>query len=128
VPHPDECLGYRTCEDGAWSDCAPLDHEICNEIDDDCDGEVDEGVLNACGSCDPRCTPPPKDVVQPVVSCFERGRESDALCALPPSECHGQWIVYWTNGRCMNRFCVYDYGVDWCDDWCIGGACMVPFT
>ena len=25
--------------------------ELCNALDDDCDGRVDEGVLNACGGC-----------------------------------------------------------------------------
>ncbi len=30
--------------------------EICNGLDDDCDGETDEDVLNACGNCSPSCT------------------------------------------------------------------------
>lgn len=29
--------------------------EFCNGRDDDCDGSTDEGVLNACGTCDPTC-------------------------------------------------------------------------
>ncbi len=29
--------------------------EVCNGIDDNCDGRVDEGVLNACGTCDAVC-------------------------------------------------------------------------
>lgn len=35
-------------ESEAESECEP---EICNGFDDDCDGEADEGVLNACGGC-----------------------------------------------------------------------------
>ena len=27
--------------------------EICNGVDDDCDGQIDEGVQNACGGCGP---------------------------------------------------------------------------
>ncbi len=50
--------GLRACEDGAWSECAgqvlPRE-EVCDEEDDDCDGEVDEGVLSTCGTCDPEC-------------------------------------------------------------------------
>ena len=31
-------------------ECVPGD-EICNGVDDDCDQTIDEGVLNACGEC-----------------------------------------------------------------------------
>ncbi len=51
--------GRRTCVDNVWSACqgqvTPLDSEICNEMDDDCDGETDEGVGGPCGDCDPSC-------------------------------------------------------------------------
>ncbi len=30
-----------------------LGREACNGVDDDCDGEADEGLLNACGLCGP---------------------------------------------------------------------------
>jgi hypothetical protein len=43
---------------GRWGACegqsAPVS-EFCNGTDDDCDGEVDDGVLNACGSCGEIC-------------------------------------------------------------------------
>ena len=29
--------------------------EICNGVDDNCDGQTDEGVLNACGNCSTLC-------------------------------------------------------------------------
>ncbi len=32
--------------------CVPAD-EVCDGVDDDCDGEIDEGVANACGGCGP---------------------------------------------------------------------------
>lgn len=51
--------GKKVCNaDGEWevaSECDPLDgatDEICNDIDDDCDGTVDEGL-----SCGTICTP-----------------------------------------------------------------------
>ncbi len=39
--------GYFTCE----GERGPTD-ETCNTEDDDCDGRVDEGTLNACGFCE----------------------------------------------------------------------------
>jgi len=55
-----ECSsGAREClPSGFWGDCegqiAPSD-EACNQLDDDCDGSTDEGVLSPCGNCDFLC-------------------------------------------------------------------------
>lgn len=50
-PRPGACAaGVETCVDGrAYSACsiAPVD-DVCNDIDDDCDGTVDEGVTLRC--------------------------------------------------------------------------------
>jgi hypothetical protein len=50
--------GSQTCSaDGRnWSPCATTYvrvSETCNGVDDDCDGEADEGLINACGICGP---------------------------------------------------------------------------
>ena len=37
----------------ACGTCGPTPSETCNFIDDDCDGATDEGVTNACGLCGP---------------------------------------------------------------------------
>ncbi len=37
--------------DGCEYACAPSGVEVCDGDDDDCDGRVDEGTLNACGAC-----------------------------------------------------------------------------
>jgi len=44
--------GTSICEDGEWSECNATepDIEICNGLDDDCDGTVDENLVSICGS------------------------------------------------------------------------------
>ena len=34
-------------------ECGPQPEEVCNTLDDDCDDRIDEGALNACGGCGP---------------------------------------------------------------------------
>jgi len=51
-------LGTRRCTGGSWGRCegATLPRtETCNNIDDDCDGQVDESIVLACGAS---VTPP----------------------------------------------------------------------
>jgi len=46
----------RFCDDGNWGTCDGVvlpSPEICNGLDDNCNGFIDEGVRNACGSCGP---------------------------------------------------------------------------
>ncbi|MCK6574655.1 hypothetical protein L6V77_26575, partial [Myxococcota bacterium] len=33
--------------------CGPVPAEVCDGVDNDCDRQVDEGLLNACGACGP---------------------------------------------------------------------------
>ncbi len=66
---PGECqIGTVRCIEAQWICHAPApadDREelACDQRDDDCDGAVDEGLLNKCGRCgpadpDPDCEPP----------------------------------------------------------------------
>jgi len=48
--------GVRRCgADGTWGGCeseVASSPERCDHTDNDCDGEVDEGLLNSCGGCE----------------------------------------------------------------------------
>ncbi|MCB9541233.1 MAG: hypothetical protein H6703_02135 [Myxococcales bacterium] len=49
-------VGERSCGgDGRWGECSGVrpTPEVCNDLDDDCDGDTDNGVLNACRGCGP---------------------------------------------------------------------------
>jgi len=50
--------GSMTCQEGEWGACLGQvlpGEEVCNEADDDCDGETDQGVLSPCGDCNDEC-------------------------------------------------------------------------
>lgn len=51
-------MGAQSCIGGYWGPCAGFVEpttEVCDYADNDCDGEVDEGVLNPCGDCNDMC-------------------------------------------------------------------------
>ena len=50
--------GVQACKNGFWGECVgEVDPgtEICDGLDNNCDGTTDEGVKSSCGGCDLSC-------------------------------------------------------------------------
>jgi hypothetical protein len=95
-------VGQQACgPDRQWGACdgaGPTD-ERCNGADDDCDGNVDEGVRNACGQCGPEpaevCNGADDDcdgVIDDGVrnACGQCGPEPVEVCNGIDDDCDGQ--------------------------------------
>src|SRR4029079_4796101 len=83
--------GVQTCLNGTWGVCVgevTPQTEVCNELDDDCDGIVDNGFdlqhdVNNCGTCGHQCFAPH------ATSICANGQSGILACAPGFSVCSG---------------------------------------
>jgi hypothetical protein len=87
-PINEGCMGSQTCVDGVFSDCA-APAEICNGLDDNCDGAIDEpfvGLATPCTAGAGQCR------AEGVMICAADGLSAvcDAIAGAPADEiCDG---------------------------------------
>ena len=95
-------VGYMRCEQGTWSPCEGAiepEVEVCNGHDDNCDGSIDEGLINACGGCgvvpDEVCNGRDDDcdgeIDEGLINaCGGCGEAPDEVCDGIDNDCDGQ--------------------------------------
>jgi hypothetical protein len=79
----------KWCDKGSWkyTDCMPCTDEICDNIDNDCDGDIDEDI--AIIPCENECGPGDLICIDGVEECF--GPEPDEeVCDYKDNDCDGQ--------------------------------------
>ena len=71
-----ECeMGLQTCQDNQWGPCeggVEPQPEVCDGLDNNCNGMIDDGLINACGQCEGPCYAEP-------VSPGDEGEVDDGL-------------------------------------------------
>ncbi len=81
------------CENGVQQDCDPFEGaevEACNGVDDDCDGEVDEGLGSlTCGSGGCAVEIPACENGEPQ-QCSGQGQPQTETCDCQDNDCDGQ--------------------------------------
>ena len=101
------CKGTRKCMVAGLSECTAPEpvQEFCNNLDDDCDGETDEGLVDCCrcgnGACEPACG-------ETLASCpYDCKVCGDGLCSPSegPDNCAQDCCGACGDGRCMGAQC-----------------------
>ncbi|MCK6569638.1 MYXO-CTERM sorting domain-containing protein [Myxococcota bacterium] len=120
------CVGGRLECDGG-TEARP---EVCDDLDNDCDGQIDDGVRNACNYCgNPRL-----EVCDNVDNDCDGDADGGMLCRDQDACINGECAPPCVNGECFNNlvcvdgFCVTECRNTDCPDGqvCQDGTCGDP--
>jgi hypothetical protein len=123
------CVGYRTCEENGLSACsAPVGGiEVCNGLDDDCDGEVDEtGFCDDGLPCTTEVCVQGECVASPISGSCDDGNACTKGEVCTTIGCIGSSVFCTDGNPCTNdscdktKGCVFVPNTDTCDD---GNSC-----
>jgi len=89
--------GTQTCTNGAWGACVgevTPETELCNGLDDDCDGVVDDGSPQTGQPCNTgklgECAVGTGNCVSPNLICNQNKQPSTEVCDGKDNDCDGQ--------------------------------------
>ena len=129
---PGRCaLGQLICAEGALlcpRDNQPLS-EICNAIDDDCDGRIDENLRNRCGVCGPLAVEECNGIDDDCDGQLDEGQlcPGTQVCAVAQcveacigNECFGEGLAC-VDGGCVDPCLALECPLGWA---CEAGACQ----
>jgi len=127
--------GTKYCVEGDVKcfDATMPENEICNNLDDDCDGAVDEGIFQPCSS---DCGPGMEQCFGGRWMSCDAPQPSTELCDNLDNDCDGEIDegclcvkddiqvcredIYDTEGNLVNC----GYGIQTCDEWGVWGICI----
>jgi hypothetical protein len=140
------CQGVETCgtdDSGqyAWSECEPstVVVEVCDHLDNNCDGQVDEGFINDagvydtdehCGECNINCVARWDQEIQHAIGgCVDAGGSLDCEIVACTAESVDGWGVCRQDDDCIDgTYCdpAYHHCINPNPGECPGGFCGIP--